>query len=226
MPGNSKKRNRRLSNDAQWCLNNQTTLSLKPFAEHFGLLERQYTNARYKNIITKYIPGSNQLLNEYSSWNNSEECKLFWTARQRKKNKLNAKAAVVDYLGDVIRCETSRLTQANIPPIHVYSSDIIQAEGGDEGASGLDVTENKNHITSFNEDENLSRFEKSQNKNIYSLFSDYKEKAMQMSADKLLKIETHLHELLSHTNILLLTPHQHSETLLEVFSETTLNSLR
>lgn len=48
---------------------------------------------------------------------------------------------------------------------------------------------------------------------------------MQMTAERLLKIETSLHELLSHTNILLLTPDQHSETLLEVFSEVTLNSL-
>lgn len=47
---------------------------------------------------------------------------------------------------------------------------------------------------------------------------------MQMSTDNLLKIETQLHELLSHTNILLLTPDQHSETLLEVFSEMTLDS--
>jgi len=92
--------------------------------------------------------------------------------------------------------------------------------------NGLSVLpEDENHITSFNEDENLSRFEKSQGKIIYSLFSDYKEKSMQMSTNNLLKIETHLHELLSHINILLLTPDQHSETLLEVFSEVTLDSL-
>lgn len=146
-----------MSNDAQWCVDNQTTLSIKSFAEHFGLLERQYTNARYRNIIIKHISGSVRLLNEYNSWNNSEEIKLFWTAKQRKKNALNAEAAIADYLGDVIGREGSHLTQENIPP----NNDMIQSEGRDEEATGLDVTENENHITSFNEDENLSRFEKS-----------------------------------------------------------------
>ncbi|KAI7861429.1 hypothetical protein BDF14DRAFT_1711995, partial [Spinellus fusiger] len=103
------KRNRRLSNDAQWCIGNQTTLSIKSFAEHFGLLERQYTNARYRTLVTKYISDSDQLLDEYNNWNNSEECILFWTAKQRKKNRLNAEAGVVDYLGDIIGYETNIL---------------------------------------------------------------------------------------------------------------------
>lgn len=46
-----------------------------------------------------------------------------------------------------------------------------------------------------------------------------------MSAGELLKIEINPHELLSHTNILLLNPDQHSETLLEVFPEVILDSL-
>lgn len=46
-----------------------------------------------------------------------------------------------------------------------------------------------------------------------------------MSADELLKIATNLRELLSHTNILPLTPDQYSETLLEVLSKVALNYL-
>lgn len=56
-------------------------------------------------------------------------------------------------------------------------------------------------------------------------FSDYKKKAFQISAGELIKIEANLHELLSHTNTLLLNLDQHSETLLEVFPEVVLDSL-
>lgn len=71
----------------------------------------------------------------------------------------------------------------------------------------------------------MSRFEKSQDEDIYSLFSNYKEKTIQMSNEHHLNIKTHLHELFSPPNIFLLARNQHSKTLLKAFSEVILNSL-
>lgn len=166
-------------------------------------------------------------------WNKSEDCKLFWTARQRKKNRLDAEAAVVDFLGAVINQETRLLNQATIPsPIQTNIDDTSQAEGRDEKVSNLSeetsdsiaVTENRDDMISFNEDKNLSGFEISKDDSIYCLFSDHKKKAMQKSTDEFRKIETNLHELLSLIDIFLLTPDQHSEALSKVFPQKLLNS--
>ncbi|KAG0750885.1 hypothetical protein G6F18_013687 [Rhizopus arrhizus] len=43
MPG----KRRRTSNDAQWCLDNSNTLTVKNFAIEFGLTDRHYTATRY-----------------------------------------------------------------------------------------------------------------------------------------------------------------------------------
>lgn len=69
----------------------------------------------------------------------------------------------------------------------------------------------------------MKQFETSNNQNIYELFQAFQNEVT--SNHGRLKIETHLHETFSLTNILLLAPNQHSELLSEVFSEKTLKIL-
>ncbi|KAI9353944.1 hypothetical protein BD770DRAFT_445279 [Pilaira anomala] len=212
MSSDSKKRKRRLGVDAQWCIENQATLSLKSFVEHFGYLDRQYSNARYKTIITKYLSSSDNLLVEYNGWNNSEECKLFWIMKQRKKNSLDAETGVTEYFGNVINQEAQLLNQPSTPPPN-NNNNVFTRKSRQLNQPSTPLPNIEDAVQT------------EEDKNVYNLFNIYKKKAIQMASNDLFKIETNLHELLSHTNILLLSPDQYSETLLEVFSEETLNSL-
>lgn len=71
----------------------------------------------------------------------------------------------------------------------------------------------------------MSRFETATDGNIYILFKSYQAEANKLSNAGLMKIETHLHEILYLTNILVLAPNQHSQLLLESFSANTLDQL-
>ncbi|KAI8078921.1 uncharacterized protein BX664DRAFT_343086 [Halteromyces radiatus] len=45
------KKRKRTPSDATWCLRHAHSLSLKSFARHFELYDRQYCQARYRNIL-------------------------------------------------------------------------------------------------------------------------------------------------------------------------------
>lgn len=71
----------------------------------------------------------------------------------------------------------------------------------------------------------LSCFENAEDGNIYKLWDIYQAEASKLSNVGLMKIETHLHEIPSLTNIIMLTPNQHSELFLKIVSVDTLNLL-
>ncbi|KAG1182370.1 hypothetical protein G6F36_009237 [Rhizopus arrhizus] len=104
------KRKRQLSSDAQWCLENKHTLSLKKFVEKYSLTDRHYASSRYRTIITKYlINDQRRLLLEYNAWKNSEDSTRFWTSIRRKKIHLDTHARALDYVGDVVNEEIDQL---------------------------------------------------------------------------------------------------------------------
>ncbi|KAG1045273.1 hypothetical protein G6F43_011302 [Rhizopus delemar] len=248
------KRKRQLSSDAQWCLENKHTLSLKKFAEKYSLTDRHYASSRYRTIITKYlINDQRRLLLEYNAWKNSEDSTRFWTSIRRKKIHLDTHARALDYVGDVVNEEIDQLCKDNDHTSPVSGTAVnekesilpLQAEipqgAGEKQAPTSAFNGNKDYIDSFVENEeaeaesqatvilnpyeDLSRLETSQDGNVYKLFDIYQAEATKLSNVGLMKIETHLHEILSLTNILMLAPNQHSELLLDDFSEDILNQL-
>ncbi|KAI8646288.1 hypothetical protein BD408DRAFT_327766, partial [Parasitella parasitica] len=56
----NKKRPRVLAVDAQWCIYNVSTLTLKAFALEHDHYERRRCHARYRAIITNNMPETEQ----------------------------------------------------------------------------------------------------------------------------------------------------------------------
>jgi hypothetical protein len=83
MPGKRK----RASNDAQWCLNNSNTRTIKNFAIEFGLTDRQYTVTRYRNILSAHFSRDRRenILQDLDKWKKSLDAKIFWKEQARKQ---------------------------------------------------------------------------------------------------------------------------------------------
>lgn len=253
---NLKKRKRRLSSDAQWCLENKDTLSLKKFVEQYSLTDRHYASSRYRTIVTKYlINDQKRLLLEYNTWKQSEDSTRFWAIIRRRKTQLDAHAGAVDYIGDVVNEEVGQLCKDKDHTRAVTDTAVNENENillprtetsqeasekqaptssafnGNEDYTDSSSVENEEAEAEpqataiFNPYKDLSRFETAEDGNIYKLFDIYQAEATKLSNVGLMKIETHLHEILSLTNIIMLAPNQHSELLLKVFSVDTLNLL-
>ncbi|KAI7901437.1 uncharacterized protein BX663DRAFT_562340 [Cokeromyces recurvatus] len=203
------KKESQLSSQAQWCLDNKKDLSLKKFVEHYKLTSRHYASSKYINIINRYlIDDQKRLLSEYNIWKHSENSARFWTGVKRRKAQAKAHAGAVEYVDNIINKKINQLCKDSSS----YNKNQYYTE----------LQANK----IFNYHEYLSRFETEQDRNMYELFDIYEAEATEVSSNVgLMKIETHLHEILSLTNIMLLAPNQHSELLIEVFSVDTLNLL-
>ncbi|KAG1136356.1 hypothetical protein G6F37_012083 [Rhizopus arrhizus] len=83
MPGKRK----RTSNNAQWCLNNSNTLTVKNFAIEFGLTDRHYTATRYRNILSAHFSRDRRenLLQDLDGWKKSLDTKIFGKNKQENK---------------------------------------------------------------------------------------------------------------------------------------------
>jgi hypothetical protein len=120
----AKKKQRILANDTQWCMNNKATLTLKLFADEFGLLDKYYATARYKSIINTHHLSSEKerLESELALFKQSKEYKLYWLERSRRKTQLNTHESCAEYVQDVIEQETTALTSTT--PTSIATSSI------------------------------------------------------------------------------------------------------
>lgn len=50
-PKNSKEKEKKISTDAQWCLDSVEALDFKKFIEHFGCLNRNQAQTRYGRVL-------------------------------------------------------------------------------------------------------------------------------------------------------------------------------
>jgi hypothetical protein len=74
-----------LAADAQWCVCNVSTLTLKAFALEHDYYERRRCHARYKTIITNMSEAEqSRLLQEFENWCLTLDCTAFWKERKRK----------------------------------------------------------------------------------------------------------------------------------------------
>ncbi|KAG1146719.1 hypothetical protein G6F37_004966 [Rhizopus arrhizus] len=177
-----------------------------------------------------------RLLLEYNTWKQSEDSTRFWTIIRRRKTQLNAHAAAADDADDVVNEEAGQLRKDKDHPRPVTDTAINKNENmlllrtetsheasekqsptssafnGNEDYTDSSVENEEDEAESqvtaiFNPYKDLSRFETAQDGNIYKLFDIYQAEATKLSNIGLMKIETHLHEILSLTNIIILFNH-------------------
>lgn len=98
--GSSKKKNRVLSADTQWCLDNKEDLTLASYVEKHGILNKQYALSRYGAIIGRAIFGehSERLTSELTTWRQTEEYKKFWIERLNRKTHLDVQERCTQYV--------------------------------------------------------------------------------------------------------------------------------
>ncbi|KAI7906807.1 uncharacterized protein BX663DRAFT_483489 [Cokeromyces recurvatus] len=121
---------RRISNDVQWCIDNEETVSARTFAEHFGFIDRHYTTSRYRTIITTHLQDCPHLLQEYNTWKKLEECNMFWNERKCKKDRFTIGNAVIDQFNIVATAESIPMNE-NLNQTSSLVSDIPKTDNND-----------------------------------------------------------------------------------------------
>ena len=98
---------KRTPNDAQWCLNNFNTLTVKTFALEFGLTDRQYTMARYRNILSAHFSEDRRenLLQDLDAWKKSLDAKIFWKEQARTQTIAETRVRCSAFVDTIIREE-------------------------------------------------------------------------------------------------------------------------
>lgn len=108
----SKKKRRILATDAQWCIENRRTLSLKQFATQFGLLDKQGALNRYRSIMDRYLnQDSARLKTELDTWKQTSDFVIFWMERKRTQKQLNSRTAISTYTQNILQQETTAHSQ-------------------------------------------------------------------------------------------------------------------
>lgn len=133
-------------------MNNKATLTLKLFADEFGLLDKHYTTARYKSIINAHHLSSEKerLESELALFKQSKEYNLYWLERSRRKTQLNTHESCAEYVQDVVEQETTALTSTTPTSITtslitVYNSSSLH--GTPTSTAMSDTTIPISHIT-------------------------------------------------------------------------------
>ncbi|KAG0778101.1 hypothetical protein G6F22_011435 [Rhizopus arrhizus] len=218
-------------------MNNKATLTLKLFADEFGLLDKHYATARYKSIINTH--------------HLSKEYELYWLEKSRRKIQLNTHESCAEYVQDIVEQETTALTSTTPTSIitsliTVYNSS--SSHGTPTSTAMSDTTIPISHITNTITDtigttdaaaadyqelifaatetvtddvENTTPLEPwmFQGTNVAELFTKFQQAVTRMTTNQLLFIESSVHELLSLSNILLLCTSQYSPLWMDIFSE-------
>ncbi|KAG1135622.1 hypothetical protein G6F37_012622 [Rhizopus arrhizus] len=226
--------------DIQWCINNRDILTLKSFANEFGLLDRQYAVARYSSIINSRHLAENQerLLSELNLFKKTEAFKLYWLERSRTSTHIDCD----EYVPDVVQKETRTLsstvtaTDAITPTsTTAISSDIISSSANDtirttdvEPETEADTATTEVTADPLAEDmENMSPLTPwiFKDVDLADLFTKFRQTANRMASNNLFFIESSMHELLALSNILLLCPGQHSPLCMNIFTEDVISEL-
>ncbi|KAG2225791.1 hypothetical protein INT45_011459 [Circinella minor] len=233
-----KKKQRILSVDTQWGIENRSTLSLKQFATQFSLLDKQRALNIYRSIIDQYLMGDRTRLKaDLDTWERSSDYVIFWMERKRTQKQLNSRSTIATYTENILQQETDRLITDDIQPQQLVSSvgpstrpeiDTIHAPQDCTSAQENDLTSGESSTSIptasiFSDIRHIPPWQFA-GMDIASAFNNYKLAVNGKTADNLLPIETHIHEILALSNILLLCPNQHSNLVLEYIPEEVLLS--
>ncbi|KAI8967868.1 hypothetical protein BDF20DRAFT_828470 [Mycotypha africana] len=107
-----RKKQRILAADIQWCVDNKDTMTLNSFAENFSLLDKQYTISRYTSIINSrhLVLERERLQTEFDNLKKSEEFKLYWIKRTRRRTQLEVDTKCTEYVCDAAKRATKALS--------------------------------------------------------------------------------------------------------------------
>ncbi|KAI9271708.1 hypothetical protein BDA99DRAFT_433479 [Phascolomyces articulosus] len=167
MPGKRK----RTSNDAQWCLNNSNTLTVKDFAIEFGLTDRQYTVTRYRNILRAHFSRDRResLLQDLDGWKKSLDAKNFWKEQARKQTIAETRVRCSAFVDAIIHEEGPKGSSIinDDSNNNVESSSSSSTNNRDRGTNINNSDDNNHNDRSISE-----RNHNSSNNNINKLFND------------------------------------------------------
>ncbi|CEG76373.1 hypothetical protein RMATCC62417_11275 [Rhizopus microsporus] len=242
MAANTSKKRKRTPSDVTWCLNHASSLSLKSFAHHFKLYDRQYCQARYRAILEKYFEDDAKasLLAELKQWNLSMDSTNFWKEQARSKVMSDAHASCSALVNQIIVEETPHVDRSNDSPSATASTSNASTSQNETNLENTTSSHSNatntfsnslppSSTTSFDNDSS-SDFSSNEsfspwlvhNINVTDLFRTYQQ---QISTESTFKIETDLQEILALSDILFLAPNEHSTLKSQVFGLTTLHSL-
>ncbi|KAI7846524.1 hypothetical protein BDC45DRAFT_529201 [Circinella umbellata] len=192
---------KRIPLDAQWCINNNQSLSLKIFAKEFGLGDRSYATNRYTNILTKYFGVSERtkLVKEMEGWKKSVDQVDFWKEQKRNLTLAKARAVCSSYVNNLI---------------------LEQAPSESSNNSNSNSNSNNDNNNSINPESTvtstltLSPFI-IKHLNVTDAFKEYQQYIS--SHYSTFTIEKDLQEIMATADILFLAPDDHSECKKKVF---------
>ncbi|GAN03205.1 hypothetical protein MAM1_0035d02656 [Mucor ambiguus] len=238
-----------------YCIENKATFIFPAFCEKFDLFRRDYAYSRYKNIISKYLPDDcDRLTKEFNLWKSSFASKQFWLQKTRLVTDLDAHLSSAEYVQKVIQQEIQVLPDVNSSTsVRVSSHDTTHRstspsiddnttsitsnsdENSTDDSASADMTRHNDadlldlpgHQTSSTllSHANASAGWMFKGTNISTLFMIFQQKVVDITASALLHMETSIHEALALSHILLLAPQQHSQLMIDVFTEEILDAL-
>ncbi|CAO3658616.1 unnamed protein product [Rhizopus stolonifer] len=241
-----KKKQRVIAADIHWCISNRDSLTLKSFADEFGLLDRQYAVARYTSIIDNrhFADDQEQLQSELNLFRKSEAFKLYWLERSRTSTQLDAHTNCAEYVHAVIEKEirtfssTVTATDVTTPiPTTVVPSDTISFTANDTTRTTDIESEEEAEAEAATVEAAFDPLSKNMENvspltpwifkgvDVAELFTKFRQAVNRMSSSHLFFIESSIHELLALSNILFLCPGQHSPLLMNVFTEDVISDL-
>ncbi|KAL0080223.1 hypothetical protein F4703DRAFT_1796558 [Phycomyces blakesleeanus] len=136
MPGKRK----RTPNDAQWCLNNSNTLTVKNFVIEFV--------TRYQNILSAHFSRDRRenLLQDLDGWKKSLDAKIFWKEQARKQIVAETRVRCSAFVDSIIHEEGPQGSSINNDDSNnnVESSSSSSTNNRDRGTN-INNSDDSNH---------------------------------------------------------------------------------
>lgn len=100
-----------IANDIQWACDHKESLTIRAYAEEFGILDKQQAMVRYRNIIKSPLLATDEarLHQELHIYKQTEDYKRFWLERTRSKANPDAHDACATFIQNVVNQEASLL---------------------------------------------------------------------------------------------------------------------
>ena len=105
--------------DIQWCIDNAGVLSIKSFADNFGLTNKEQANTRYSNILQSKqlstLANVAELKAAFSTWKGSSLESDYWRGKSvsesRKETEAGLTKNVLNTMKRIGEGEEERITQ-------------------------------------------------------------------------------------------------------------------
>lgn len=235
-PNQNKGKKKVLSSDAQWCLDNISTLTTKNFYERFAddYKDMKKVSYRYKNILNHDLKGIKNIVKireEYESWVKSGESIDFLLKKVRDETSSFAHIQGAEYFQDVVRSEVEAVrrregaasSNSNTNSNYINNEQEATVDNNFRGS-------NSNSSRAFDQgsshNTDISPWLLNNGVNVTDLFFEYFRSVKSLIHSKnQIAIETHVQELACLNHVLVLKPFQHTKMMRECFTDQVLNHI-